>query len=45
MEYAFVLSKPQPKKRLRNFMKNMVLNVIGLPKFRIPLEKGQIEEG
>jgi hypothetical protein len=39
MVYAFVFLKPQPKKRLKNIMKNTVLNVIGLPKFRLPLEE------
>jgi hypothetical protein len=39
MEYAFVFLKPQTKKQLKNIMKNTVLNVIGLPKFRLPLEE------
>jgi hypothetical protein len=39
MVYAFVFLKLQPKKRLKNITKNTVLNVIGLPKFRLPLEE------
>jgi hypothetical protein len=42
MEYPFVFLKPQPKKRLNNIMKNMVLNVIGLSKFRLPLEEADV---